>query len=621
MAEKDIKYINRDFTDFRSSLIEFSKNYFPDTYTDFTESSPGMMFIEMASYVGDVLSFYLDNQTQENFIQFARQNENLYSMAYSLGYQPKVTEASIAEVEVFQQVPSTVDGNGTYVPDFRYSLTFQPNTRLSSNFVNGGEFLIEDPIDFSFSSSFDPTAVSVYQTDNNGNPMFYLLKKTRKAISATISSTSYTCGVAEKYKTIELSGTNIIKILDVTDSDGNKWTEVPYLAQDVVFESIKNSNLNDPNLSRDQSLVPYLLKLKKVPKRFVARFKDATTLSLQFGPGISGDNAAEVIPNPNNVGIGLPNTQNKLETAYSPTNFTFTDSYGLAPSNTTLTIRYLTGGGVTSNAPSNTINKIASTSNIKFNNQTLDPELANYVFSQIQVNNPQASSGGKDGDTTEEIRFNSINTFQTQLRTVTQNDYLVRALSLPSEYGSLAKVYAEPEKLSNLLPGEMPSVMNLFVLSYDGKKNLTNASKALKQNLITYLSQYRMINDSIRIRDGYVINIGVNFELITLPNFNSNEVINKCIAALQDYFNIDKWQINQPIILRELYILLDNIEGVQTVKDIEIVNKVGETQGYSKYAYDIPGAVQNNIVYPSLDPSIFEVKYPNSDIKGRIVNF
>lgn len=641
MAEKrDIKYINRDFDSFRNSLIEFSKTYFPTTYTDFSPTSPGMMFIEMSSYVGDVLSFYLDNQIQENFIQYARQDENLYSLAYSFGYRPKVTEASIAEIELFQQVPAIEDGSGQASPDFRYALNFAENTRVKSSLNSGTEFLIEDSTDFTISSSADPTNISVYQVNENGVPQYYLLKKARQAISATINSTTFTFGSPEKFSTVEINGADIIKILDVTDSDGNKWYEVPYLAQDVILDSLNNSpsqkvflsnnlgggdievnTLQDPNFYKDSQDTPKLLRLKKVQRRFVSRFKNASTLELQFGAGTVADNDAQFTPNSDNVGIGLPFTQDKLTTAYSPTSFTFTDTYGIAPSNTTLTVRYLTGGGISSNVASNTITKFVTTNTIKFITPNLDPTLSNYVFNSIAVNNPRAATGGKDGDTIEELRFNTLNTFQTQLRSVTQEDYLVRALSMPSEYGSVSKIYAEPEKIEDLLPGEVPSSLSLYVLAFDQNKRLKLASPALKQNLITYLSQYRMINDSVKIKNGFIINIGVDFELITLPNYNSNEILNKCITSLKEYFDIDNWQINQPIILRELYILLDKIEGVQTVKNINIYNKVGETLGYSKYAYDITGATQNNIIYPSLDPSIFEVKYPNVDIRGRIVNF
>lgn len=622
MAEKkDIKYINREFDSFKNSLVEFSKTYFPNTYTDFSPTSPGTMFMEMAAYVGDVLSFYLDNQIQENFIQYARQNENLYTLSYLLGYKPKVTEAASATFDIYQQVPSILDTTtNSYVPDYNFALFFSEKTQVSSKLAGGSNFLIQDTIDFSVSSSSDPTTVSIYQIDDDGNPQYFLLKKKRQGISAQINSIDFTFGTSKQFNTLQIENSNIIKILDITDSDGNKWYEVPYLAQDVILDSIKTSK--DPNLTSESELVPNLLRLKKVQRRFVSRFKDENTLELQFGAGMTSDeNDAEFTPNPNNVGLGLPFGSDKLTTAFSPTSFTFTDTYGISPSNTTLTVRYLTGGGVEANSPSNSLTNFASTSNVKFIQPNLDSTLAQYVFNNIAINNPFAASGGKDGDTIEEIRFNSLNTFQTQLRTVTKEDYLVRALSLPSEYGSLSKIYAEQEKVENILPGEIPSVISLYVLSYNRNEKLALASPALKRNLTTYLSQYRMVNDSVKVRDGYIVNIGVNFELITLPNVNSNQVLTTCIETLKNYFNINNWQINQPIILREIYILLDKIEGVQTVKNVQIINNVGEELGYSPFAYDIIGATQNDIVYPSQDPSIFEVKYPDVDIKGKIVNF
>jgi hypothetical protein len=204
---------------------------------------------------------------------------------------------------------------------------------------------------------------------------------------------------------------------------------------------------------------------------------------------------------------------------------------------------------------------------------------------------------------------------------VTQDDYLVRALSLPSDYGNLSKIYIEPEKISNLMPGETPSILNLFILAYDANGNLTTALPALKQNLSTYLSQYRMINDSIKIKDAFIINIGVDFEITVLPNYNNNLVITNCLTQLQNYFLISKWQINEPILLKDLSILIDKVDGVQTVKTVNITNKFGSSLGYSNYSYDILGATQNNVIYPSIDPMIFEVKYPNVDIKGKVVSY
>ena len=611
---RDIRYINRDFSDFKNSLIEYSKTYFPNTYNDFSPTSTGMLFIEMASYVGDVLSFYLDNQIQETFIQYARQTENLYSMAYALGYTPKVTTVASVDIDFYQQVPSKVVGTET-VPDFDYCLIIPENTQVTSNIDSSQIFLIEDVIDFSSSSSLDPTEISVYQISGN-LPTYYLLKKTRKAISSTINSTSFTFTTPTKFDTRSLVTNNIVGVLDVTDSDGNTWYEVPNLAQESVFDTIRNTNTNDPNYSTDAE-VPYLLQLKQVQRRFVVRFLNQTTLQFQFGAGSTGLTDEEIVPNPDNVGLGLPFEKNKLTTAFSPVNFVFTNTYGMAPSNTTLTVRYLTGGGVSSNIDSGTLTILDDT-NVKFINQSLpSTTLANQIFNSLASNNPLAADGGQDGDTVEEVRLNAMGNFQNQLRTVTPQDYLIRALSMPSNLGTISKAFAAPTKIGDYNVGELPTILDLYVLSYDIDKKLRTASPTLKRNLQTYLSEYRMVNDSIKIKDAFIINISVNFDIVVLPNYNNNEILTNCISELQDYFNIDKWQVNEPILLKDLYILLSKVEGVQTVKNIIIDNL---TEGiYSEYAYDVKGATSDDVVYPSIDPMIFEVKFPDSDIKGRVV--
>ena len=569
-----------------------------------------MMFIEQASYVGDVLSFYLDNQFQETFVQYAQQTNNVFELAYMFGYKPKLSTAAQAVVDVYQQVPSKLV-LGEYVPDYDYALTIGEKTIVSS--LNGGNFLIQDKIDFSVSSSQDPTEVTIYQISSN-NPQYYLLKKSRKSISATINVQTFNFIDPIPFDTIQLTANNFLKILDVTDSDGNIWYEVDNLGQEMVFNTIKNTNVNDPNVNGD---TPYLLRLKKVARRFTTRAISNTTIDLQFGAGDPLNVTEEITPNANNVGIGLPFEQNKLTTAYSPTNFLFTGTYGIAPSNTTLTVRYLTGGGVLSNIASNTLTTI-NTSQTKFNNVNLDPTLANYVFNSLASNNTEAASGGKGGDNIEEIRQNTLALIASQKRSVTADDYLIRALSIPSDYGAISKAYIEQPKLTDTQVSTIET-LNLYVLSLNSQNQLDYATETLKNNLRTYMSQYRMIGDNIEIRDAFIINIGVDFEIIVLPEYNNNEVLLACVTALQTYFNINNWQINQPILIRDLYLLLDKIKGVQSIKNIFISNKAGTNSGYSQYAYDIPGATQNQVIYPSLDPSIFEIRYPNNDIKGKVV--
>jgi hypothetical protein len=612
---RDIKYINRDFGNLRQNLINYSKTYFPTTYNDFTESSPGMMFMELSAYVGDVLSFYQDNQFQETFLQYAREAKNLYDLAYMMGYKPKTTGVALVDIDFYQTVPASGSG-ANIVPDYNYALLISENSQVTT--PSGVKFLVEDPVDFDTSSSLDPTTVSIYEQDGT-NINSFLLKKTRKAISAAINETTFSFSSPQEFATRSITANNIIGILDIVDSDGNVWYEVPYLGQEMVYDSIKNTNTNDPNFSSQEGDSPYLLKLKQVSRRFATRFQSPTTLQIQFGAGTSSDTNEEVTPNADNVGLGLPFEKDKLTAAYSPQNFIFTDTYGIAPSNTTLTVRYLTGGGATANVSAGSLTTLTD-STVEFQVAGLVSNLADDTFNSLQVTNPLAASGGSDGDTNEEIRQNAISNFSTQLRSVTQDDYLVRSLSMPPKYGVVSKAYIEQTKLNTLLPGEIPSTLSLYILSANAENNLTLAGSALKQNLQTYLSQYRVIGDSINIKDAFIVNIGVDFEITVRPNFNSNEVLRKCLTELKAYFNIDKWQINEPIQISELFLLLDKIQGVQTVKNVFITNKVGESLGYSKYAYDIPGATLNGVIYPSIDPMIFEVKYPNSDIKGKTVN-
>ena len=610
-VRRNINYINKDFGQFRNQLINYSSTYFPSTYTDFTNTSVGMMFIEQAAYIGDVLSFYMDNQIQENFLQYARQPDNLYDMAYMYGYKPKTTGLAEVDIDFYQQVPAKLSGS-EYVPDYDYALYLPANTQVSTTGGSIINFTTQDPIDFAVSNSIDITYENVAAL-SGGNPSYYLLRKRRKSYSGNINSIQFSISAPQEFLTFNITDNNIAGILDVVDSDGNIWYEVDYLGQELIYDSLRNTNVNDPNSSLDTD-APYLLQTKQVQNRFATRFLDEKTLQLQFGSGNPADTTEEVIPNPFNVGLGLPFEQSKLTAAYSPTNFIFTNTYGVSPTNTTLTVRYYTGGGVVSNVLANTTTNLNS-SGIKFIQGGLNPTTAQYVFDSLATNNQAAASGGKDGDTIEEIRQNSISNFTTQLRNVTADDYLVRALSMPSKYGKVSKAHTQKPKAD-----EANTTLDLYVLTEDASNKLVTASDTIKNNLKRYIEQYRMIGDTISIKDAFVINFAVNFEIITYPNFNSNEVLESCIVALQTYFNTNRWQISQPIIIPDLFVLLDTLDGVQTVKDVTVKNKAGTTKGYSQWAYDMNGANQNGTIFPSLDPSIFELKYPNTDIKGRVVN-
>ena len=599
--DRDIKYVNKDFSNYRDQLIEFSKSYFPDTYNDFSPTSPGMMFIEMASYVGDVLSFYQDMQLQETYLQYAKNPSNLYTMAYMMGYRPKVTAASEVTVQLSQTV-GAVGGN----PDWNQALKLAPNTRLSSTTGGNVKFIIDKPVDFSFSSSYDPTDV-VVETLSGTTPATFILTKTAKAISGEVKTQTEVITSVEKFKTITIADTNIIGILSITDSSGKTWYEVPFLGQDTIFKDTSNT---DP---ADKGQVPYLLSLERVPRRFVTRLDSSGNLTIQFGSGVTGQDDSILTPDPTNVGLGSSQGVSRIDYAYDPSNFLYTQTYGLAPSNTTLTISYLVGGGITANVPANSITVIDLA--------TKTAGDLTYQNSLTSINS-EAATGGKDGDSVEDLRQNSMRAFNEQGRAVTLADYTVRALSLPSKYGSIAKVYVTQDQLTNpnsatdSIIDSNPLSLSMYTLAYDNNRNLINTSANLQSNLKQYIAQYMIITDALNLRNAFVVNIEVDFDIIVQPNYLGRDVLVACTDKLKSYFDITNWSINQPINLSTIYTLLDQVKGVQTVQKINIINKAGGD--YSQYTYDIQGATRNNIVYPSYDPCIFEVKYPDTDIKGRI---
>ena len=605
IQDRDIKYVNREFTDFRAQLIEYTKNYFPDTYNDFSPTSPGMMFIEMAAYVGDVLAFYQDTQLQETYLQYAKNPSNLYNLAYMMGYTPKVIAASQVDIEVSQLISST---GPSYLPDWTQALRIGPNTRLKSTTTGNVNFIIDKPIDFTFSSSYDPTDIFI-DSLLGGNPKDYRLTKTVKAFSGEVKTVQEAIGSVEKFKTITIADTNIQGILSITDSGGNTWTEVPFLGQETVF-------VDTPNNLSDTGLVPNLLSLQKVPRRFVTRFTSTGELQIQFGAGVASQDDSIITPNPTNVGMGLGSVTSRLKYAYDPSNFLYTQTYGLAPQNTTLTINYLVGGGSAANVPSNTITSVIATGTVSIPGGGTDKS------STLTFNNPLAAAGGRDGDTVEELRQNTLRAFNEQNRAVTLQDYAVRALSMPTKYGSIAKIYTAQDQLTNpnsttdSIIDSNPLSLSIYALAFDNNGKLIQLSSSLKNNLKQYLANYMILTDALNIKDAFVVNVEVNFDIIVKPNYQGRDVLPACTNLIRDYFDISKWNINQPINLSSLYTLLDQEKGVQTVQKIQLLNKAGGT--YSQYAYDIEGATRNNIVYPSYDPMIFEVKFPDTDIKGRI---
>ena len=381
---------------------------------------------------------------------------------------------------------------------------------------------------------------------------------------------------------------------------------------------VNNNEAFDPDLPQYSSQVPYLLRTKKVSKRFTTRFRSNKKLEIHFGAGSTGGDDTSIIPNPDNIGLGINDGRSLLDKAYDPSNFLYTKAYGEAPSNTTLTVTYLIGGGLKSNAASNVINRIGNVVIIP-RKGGLDSSTLNDAKNSLECNNPKPALGGGPGDSAQDIRLNTVAQFAAQKRTVTREDYIFRTLSMPSQFGNIAKAYITQDNQISLETNKRianPNALNLYVLGFNLDKQLETLPEAAKTNLATYIEQFRMLTDAINIKNASILNFQLEFDISVKPGFNNEQTLLRCINVLKNLFNIDNQQINQPLIEGDVSSLLFGVEGVQNVNRIEFINKFGGN--YSQFKYNFEAAKRKGIIYPPVDPSIFELKYPNTDIIGRV---
>ena len=620
--KREVKYISRDFAEQRLQLINYLKTYFPNSYSDFNESSPGSAFLELAAVVGDSLGFYSDVQLQESFLYTADERINLYNLAQSLGYKAKTIVPAQVELDIYQLVPSIGEGQNQK-PDFRYALQIKENMQVSTDDADPVYFRTIDAVDFRFSSSYDPTSVTVYSVAGDGDIEYYLLKKKVKAVAGELKTQEYQFGEPKIYDKIVIDDDNVVEVVSVVDSDGQKWYEVPYMAQDVVPISVRNIPYNDPLLSQYRSSVPYLLQYQQTERRFLTRVRKDDKYEIQFGAGLSSEADEEILPNPFNVGLGLPYFERITDVSVDPMNFLYTKTYGSAPQNTILTVQYSTAEGLRGNVKSN---KITNISSIQYEpiTEILDATSLQTIYDSVAVNNPEAAFGGQNKKPLDTVREEAIANFAAQNRAVTKEDYILRCFTMPAKYGSVCKAYVEQDWQLNRwndydkVPN--PFALNLYVLSYNSDRQFIESNQAIRENLRNYLSQYRMMTDAINIKSPFIVNIALKIDIITYPGENSYEVILRCLERAKELFNPDKMSINQPIIISKISSEIDKVDGVQTVQNIEFENVIDTNAGYSGVVYDVKNAIRNGILYPSLDPCIFEVRFPNSDIQIRVAD-
>ena len=753
--ESNVNYLNKDFTSLKNSLIRYAQSYFPNSYRDFNETSPGMMLIEMNAYVGDVLSFYIDQQYREMLLPLAEERRNIITMAKMFGYKVKPIVPAYVELEFSQDLD--VMSNDASKVDYTTGGIFDRGVQVKGS-DNTIVFETLDILDFQISQSNDIETVSNID-DDTGLATSYNLKRTVRAISGKEKTTTFQINNPEKFKRITLLDKNVIDIISCIDSNGNDWYEVDFLAQDKV--PISTHYTEDNRTSAYQNLttgvnenlaVPYSLSYITTTKRFTRETNLDNTTSLVFGNGVlrDGNLIDSNYIDMEQVGVVVAGQSQDLNQAIDPLLGDEYSTLGETPNNTTLTITYRVGGGINSNVPSADLNTVSTGNTLEGSGGSL---------SDLSVTNNTPARGGKNEETTDEIKEKAKAFFTTQNRCVTKEDYEARVMNIPAKYGNVAKVYvsrnenadvnfdrevfanaltnvtsnlnnhrialetyqthltdivnnegvsltqADLNEFSNIitqfglggtgtgseyvsqldvyldtlnLAGQQAysyelSAINIYVLAYDNNKQLVgnpmtaysnstvtdNIPGTLMSNIKNYLSNFKILTDTIQILDGYIVNFGVFFDVVAEKYANKQQVKLRCINKIKDYFRIEKMQFNQPIYQSQLEYELMDVEGVRSVNHITISqhkdyhpNSNGEelnfkTWNYSYsddvdtdgnpengmsggfqangtagfgYKYDFENALVDGIIRPPLpsSPSVFELKNPNQTIKGKV---
>ena len=744
--ESNVNYLNKDFVALKQSLVNYAKSYFPDTYRDFNETSPGMMLLEMNAYVGDVLSFYIDQQYREMLLPLAEERRNIITMAKMFGYKVKPIVPAYVDLTFTANVPSST-GNPSKV-DYSRAGVFDQGIQVPSS-TSEVTFTTLEPIDFKISGSSDTEVIG--STDDAGIASTYTLSRTVKAISATEKTLSFQVGIPEKFKTLTIPDTNVIDIISCVDSNNNKWYEVDFLAQDKVpierhytDDINRNSAYADDEGLQMSDAVPYALEYIKTPKRFTRETNNDNTTSLVFGNGVlkNGQLVDDGFIDVEQLGITIPGQTNNLNSSINAQLGDFYSTLGETPNNTTLTITYRVGGGLKANVPSGDLTTTP----------VLEAQNGPSGFNLLSVNNFTPAVGGKNREEIIEIKENARAFFTTQNRCVTKEDYEARVMNLPSKFGNIAKAYVargggdrdydegftlsgletfnpfvaasnnlvnQFKNVENMLKtyvlqyqefGSVAdllaninnlmlsfedsgingqaisffnsnkelfekeasnlvstlSTINIYILGYNNRKQLignpdaqsmllrNNVPGVLKRNIKNYLENFKIMTDFITIQDGYIVNFGVFFDIIAEKYADKQKVKFRCIDKIRDYFRIEKMQFNQPIYKSQLEYELMGVEGVRSIghvtisqfKDYFFEDETVENQftrqlfsysfdtdfeppsmqqtedlGYG-YKYDFSRALSDDgtiILPPKLStPTVFELKNPNQNIKGRV---
>ena len=589
-----ISYTARDFASIKNDLVSYAKRYYPDTYQDFSEASFGSLMLDMSAYVGDVMSFYLDYQVNESFIDTALEYRNVSRLAKQMGYKQRGAACSEGMVTFYVVVPAATTGVS---PDLRYAPVLKNGTKLGA--ATGASFTLIEDVDFGKSSNDIVVATT---NSTTGVPTSYAIRAQGRVKSGELKVQYIAVGDYERFPKFTLDDSNITEVVSVIDTSGNKYYEVDYLTQDTVYIPVVNKGV-------DKNIVPKIMKPMGVPRRFITEAQGALT-SIQFGHGSESNLTSDVVSDPSEVILDMHGRSYVTDRSFDPTNLIETDKLGIAPANTTLAIIYRANGANSINIAADSLENITDVS-MKFSNpNTLSENKIREVISSLEFENEEPIVGDTTSLSSEEIKMRAYGAYAAQNRAVTQQDYRTLIYNMPGKFGSVKRANIAQDKNS------FSRNLNLYVLAENAAGNFITAPLALKNNLKTWISNYKMINDTIDILDGNIVNIGIEYKIMVDKEENRFSAIAQANAAIRTKF-AKKFEFAEPIKYSDIFQALKNIDQILDVIEVKIKRKTGPA--YSDVSFDIDEYTSpdgRSVMLP--ENYIFEIKYPSDDIVGSI---
>lgn len=600
-----INYTSREFNSIKDDLLNYAKRYYPDTFQDFSEASFGSLMLDTVAYVGDVMSFYLDYQANESFLDTANEYNNILKLGRQMGYRKSGIPVSSGPIALYIIVPADLTAGGVAnEPDFRYAPVLRRGAKFGTN--SGVTFTLAEDVNF---NSVSTKAVVAAVDAATGSPITYALKTYGHVISGELNTQTISVGEYEKFPRFQLNGNNIVEVVSIFDSDGNQYYEVGSLSQDTVYIPVRNNSVDlTTQVANTETL--YSMKQMSVPRRFITETVQEGFF-IQFGAGSDADLVQEPLADPSKVAINLHARDYFSDLSFDPTKLVNGDKLGVAPSNTTLTVVYRVNGPRNVNITARSLSSVNSQIFDFSETNSLDPGKIEDVIGSLEFENEQPIVGSTREDSSDEIKYKAYGAYSSQNRAVTEQDYISLTYNMPSKFGSIKRA-AIVKDLNSFKRN-----LNLYVVSEDETGNLSQTSTAIKNNLKVWLSNYKMVNDTIDILDAKIVNLGLQFSIIADNNFNSFGVLNAALDSLKSYFTSAKMNIGEPIRYGDILRILKNVDGLLDVVELKIVRKTGSSYSTAIFNIDQMTTSDGRIIVAPSDV-IFEIKFPDSDIVGTI---